>query len=427
MEEQKKKTEGQEKETAEQTAEQINFLQLLKDLAKTQAQLAKINAQLVIKEGHDKINGVIDSTKAELEKQAKKFGANLEKAEKDYRNNNASKKGILEEYREALKDIKDSYENLMKDALDEKSKLEAAEQKIMAKQKQKQIEIKKARKEFAEKEKALKAEIHEATQKGDLKNAKQKIEELEQLKSNSKINLLETQNKMLQNKRENYRKLIEKVDEDYEKYIKDMKDEIDKANEDKNDKLSIIPKQNLFQKIMGSMFSKINGTKKFTQTVIGSLQSKITTLKEEKIPQIKKKIYQGREDFSNKIQNEKAKIEEVVQSMAMDCATKLVALEVKSKEKATNAKNAVVQGAKKVEDTAKQIAAGVAVTVASTVKSTVDKGKRTFKDVVGKGYELKMNFIQKAQDRLAEKQLEINKKMQILNPEKQSQSKGMEK
>ena len=56
------------------TEEQIKFTQLLKELADTQVTLAKINAQLAIRESKDQIETIVDSKSKELIEQAKKFG-----------------------------------------------------------------------------------------------------------------------------------------------------------------------------------------------------------------------------------------------------------------------------------------------------------------------------------------------------------------
>ena len=65
------------------TEEQIKFTQLLKELADTQVTLAKINAQLAIRESKDQIETIVDSKSKELIEQAKKFGAKLEKIEQE--------------------------------------------------------------------------------------------------------------------------------------------------------------------------------------------------------------------------------------------------------------------------------------------------------------------------------------------------------
>ena len=60
------------------TEEQIKFTQLLKELADTQVTLAKINAQLAIRESKDQIETIVDSKSKELIEQAKKFGGIME-------------------------------------------------------------------------------------------------------------------------------------------------------------------------------------------------------------------------------------------------------------------------------------------------------------------------------------------------------------
>lgn len=61
------------------TEEQIKFTQLLKELADTQVTLAKINAQLAIRESKDQIEAIVDSKSKELIEQAKNLEQNWKK------------------------------------------------------------------------------------------------------------------------------------------------------------------------------------------------------------------------------------------------------------------------------------------------------------------------------------------------------------
>lgn len=61
------------------TEEQIKFTQLLKELADTQVTLAKINAQLAIRESKDQIETIVDSKSKELIEQAKNLEQNWKK------------------------------------------------------------------------------------------------------------------------------------------------------------------------------------------------------------------------------------------------------------------------------------------------------------------------------------------------------------
>ncbi len=61
------------------TEEQIKFTQLLKELADTQVTLAKINAQLAIRESKDQIETIVDSKSKELIEQKKNLEQNWKK------------------------------------------------------------------------------------------------------------------------------------------------------------------------------------------------------------------------------------------------------------------------------------------------------------------------------------------------------------
>ena len=281
----------------------------------------------------------------------------------------------------------------------------------------------------------------------------------------------------MQTRRTEIRQLIEDVEKEYDQLMEDRKSEIDKVTEDKNNKLATIPKQNIFQKVLGSMFNKFNGTKKFMQSVMGPLQSKVATIKEENIPQIKQMISEKRQEFSQKIRDARVNIEEKVKGKVEEYSLKLkqgvkdkmetaaiygmeakdfikdkmetaaiYGMEAKdklvqgakdkmetaaiygmeAKDVLTDKKDAIIQGARNTKDTAKAKIGQAKDSVVTHVTSAVDNGKRTFRNVIGKGYEAKMNFIQKAQDRLNEKQAEIAQKMQLLNPDKTVQDQGME-
>ena len=99
------------------TEEQIKFTQLLKELADTQVTLAKINAQLAIRESKDQIETIVDSKSKELIEQAKKFGAKLEKIEQEYANQNADREGIVEEFEKRLAEASEEYDKILQDSI----------------------------------------------------------------------------------------------------------------------------------------------------------------------------------------------------------------------------------------------------------------------------------------------------------------------
>lgn len=53
--------------------------------------------------------------------------------------------------------------------------------------------------------------------------------------------------------------------------------------------------------------------------------------------------------------------------------------------------------------------------VTTYVKDTMETGKRTYRGIINKGYEIKSNMIEAAQQRLSAQQQEIQQKRQQLN------------
>lgn len=102
------------------TEEQINFMQLLKELAETRFTLAKINAQLDLTKFAEKNNEKVEKIREALNEQAKKYGAKLEKIEKEYANGNAEKRGIYEDFKQQLSDVTKEYDKIKKDITDKK-------------------------------------------------------------------------------------------------------------------------------------------------------------------------------------------------------------------------------------------------------------------------------------------------------------------
>lgn len=340
--------------------EQIKFSQLLKELTETQVTLAKIEAQLAIREGKNQVKEAIASAKENLEIQAKRFGANLKKIEEDYRNGNEDRKEILEEYESSLEEINDTYYDLMQDILEKKAQLEVDEQETMMGQKQNKIDTRKEQKNLQKQKRTLKAEIIRATKEGRLDDAQQKMTELQELTANNSVNSMKAFNEELQTRRDELRMMIEDYEQQYETLMAARASEINYLTEDQNNKLAKIPKQNLFQKAMGKILDKFDGTKKFMQTAIEPLKAKITEIEENYMPKLKQEMSNKRQEFSDKIQN------------------------------------------------------------------TIDNGKRTFKNVIEKGLQMKNNFIKSVQDKLNEQQQQVEQKMQILNQELNKKETEME-
>ena len=68
-------------EELEDIDEESNFMAMVKELLETQASIAKIDAQIAIRDGQDHMKAAIDSVRDKLETQAKRFGTNIRNAE----------------------------------------------------------------------------------------------------------------------------------------------------------------------------------------------------------------------------------------------------------------------------------------------------------------------------------------------------------
>ena len=160
------------------TEEQIKFTQLLKELADTQVTLAKINAQLAIRESKDQIETIVDSKSKELIEQAKKFGAKLEKIEQEYANQNADREGIVEEFEKRLAEASEEYDKILQDIMEKKAQFELDENGILLEQKRNKVKMAAENKEFAKTKQRLEKEIVQALKSGDMSTLQQKTEEL---------------------------------------------------------------------------------------------------------------------------------------------------------------------------------------------------------------------------------------------------------
>lgn len=495
------------------TEEQIKFTQLLKELADTQVTLAKINAQLAIRESKDQIETIVDSKSKELIEQAKKFGAKLEKIEQEYANQNADREGIVEEFEKRLAEASEEYDKILQDIMEKKAQFELDENGILLEQKRNKVKMAAENKEFAKTKQRLEKEIVQALKSGDMSTLQQKTEELKSHIENNPTDISRTHAQELQARREEIKQAIESCKNEYEQIMAERKKMLEEISSNKNKQLMTIPKQNIFAKALGNIFNKFNGTKKFVKGVIEPLKTQIGQIRNEEIPKIKSEIDSKRKTFLDKAVQKRADIEKSVEEKVEGYAEKLantqenavqkvslfkkamleyadmakakvgetkenMAFTVKDKiedaqilalmaqdfakdkiadtkqmatkaqefisNKLANAKEAVakrkeailvgvnqkkaqaIQVAQTTKDNVIQFGKdtrGMIITgvdnskkvVTTYVKDTMETGKRTYRGIINKGYEIKSNMIEAAQQRLSAQQQEIQQKRQQLN------------
>ncbi len=294
--------------------EQKSFMQLLKELAETQTTLSKINAQIIIRDGQEQVKEAVDKARENLEDKAKALGVSAKKMEEMYEASKDEKKGILEEYEEALETVSKIYDdgflNIMETAY---GLYQEQEQDTMIEEKETQIKLKQAKKDLARLIKEKKKEIIKATKEGNMDLAKEKIEELDYLSENHEANQLEETNLALQTRREELRKMIEDAEEAIEQHKEDRRKAIEEITIERDNKLAKVSKENFFQKLAGNIFSKFNGSKKFMRTAIDPLKEKVDLIKKETIPQLTDAMNRKSKEFYQKVQEDSEKMQKAVQ------------------------------------------------------------------------------------------------------------------
>jgi len=228
------------------TEEQIKFTQLLKELADTQVTLAKINAQLAIRESKDQIETIVDSKSKELIEQAKKFGAKLEKIEQEYANKNADREGIVEEFEKRLAEASEEYDKILQDIMEKKAQFELDENGILLEQKRNKVKMAAENKEFAKTKQRLEKEIVQTLKSGDMSTLQQKTEELKSHIENNPTDISRAHAQELQARREEIKQAIESCKNEYEQIMAERKKMLEEISSNKKKQLMTIPKQNIF-------------------------------------------------------------------------------------------------------------------------------------------------------------------------------------
>ena len=286
--------------------------------------------------------------------------------------------------------------------------------------------LQEAKQQFSMQKKTLRAEIMKATKEGDLETAQEKLSELKQLVENSPVDKLQVKYEGLDVRRTELRKEIEACEQEFDKILEERKMVLDKIKEGRNVELAEIPKQSFL-------------------------------IKEEDLPRIKKEVEDKKKDISEKIVSQREKIEENVTSRMEQCAEKLSQAKQKFMETLSDIKNfavdkavdvkeniegkvdtakefagqvkddiiakkdAMVQDAKNLVNSVVEGAKNVKEGVTTHVTSAVSSVKSSFRSAIDKGYQMKINLINKAQAELDKKRDEITAKRETLN-----QSKGVQ-
>lgn len=288
---------------------QMGILQTVKALIEVQAVLAKVNAQIAIKEGKIMVQSAVDDAKETIKEQKSKLGKSIEKMEEEYLSEKEDKKNVLEEYKGILGEIDDMYNEVLEGILAQRTEKETQESQIMLKENENIAEIKGLKLD----EKKLREQLSKITKKEDMETIKDKVNELEEINKN--IEALKKENEQLEEERKDLRSEIEKLDKDYADILQEKSEKISGAVINRQEQMMVVKKQNIFSKFIGMFSNKFkSGKTKFKENAIDPMMKKIDHIKEETIPEAKKSLDKKREKLGQKIANQQKKFKDIVKS-----------------------------------------------------------------------------------------------------------------
>lgn len=362
------------------------FKDLLKQLAEIQAANAKVNWQIFVKEGKEQVQEKVQSVKDEILEQAKIYGQKIEKIEQQYSINKEEEGSIIEQYRKVLSDINKEYGEQLKNIIAEKQEWQTEEQEAMVNQKKLQNERKEKEKspeykQYKEEEKKLIKEAKAALEGKDPEIISKKTEELKNLRARNPLNKYDKKIDNIIQDRKDIQQIIEECDKKIENCKENRAKGIEQVTRDKDNKLSVMKKQNIIQKMLGSIFNKVNGTKKFKDEVIGRISDKIEKIKNEDIPRIKTSVYNESVQFSERMQD----IKEKMKGRTLDVKEKVVKNAKEAKEaindKVINrGKNTIAS----IVEKARQAKANISDRLESSISNAIEKAQTKNQELTDK-------------------------------------------
>lgn len=286
---------------------QKKLIDLLKELAAIQADNMKLSFAIKARETRDIIDDKIQSVKDTINERAKAYGARARKLAEDYV---AGENGaeLIQNLEETMIELKNRYTEMLLGISDEIANLETEEYELT-------LQIYELKEEIARKKMmigVLTAENSKLIQKRE--NIMKEFQEAKLTHDNEKLSRVSEEFRHTIGPYKKYREqkaqlqqeisINEEMVENMEKILEQIRRGIDNKENDYNAKKiewylskrnlqeqidnaqSMIPQQNKFQKFVGSILMKINGTKKFSRDVIDKVKEETLRITTEEIPRI---------------------------------------------------------------------------------------------------------------------------------------------
>lgn len=337
----------------EESIDTNKFLGMLKELINNQVTITKCDVQQFSRETREQIAECAHDVYEDLTAKAKMYGVQMNKIAKQYENEKSQTADILSEYRKAIGDVAKPFDEEMKAVMvkesDAKTEFIALAAnfipnfaKVQGQNMKMDLETKKQT-----------ANVLTAIAKGDYKKAIEGLENVKQAKENKQPEAVKTLAKSVLEQMKSKLELIEECRREKEDIRNRRNEKINSVKAQKNNALAKVQKQNMVQRIMGSLFSKFNGTKKFMKNAVDPLKDKISEIRNTHIPNINAEISKRMEDFKVKFENKRASLEEAVAQKVDQYAEKLAMAKEGVKNNIETAKNMLSGGIKDAVETAK--------------------------------------------------------------------------
>lgn len=329
------------------------ILEMLKELANNQATIVKCNAKLFNIEMENKISGLVKDASDFLSEKRNEFGVKIVKITTEYEGETANVDRILEKYKKRMGQVVDYFNNELKDVEEKQSDAQTDFISLAAnfiptvlKAQGKVFEMDK---EIVKRAKDVLVDIS----KGDFEGAVVEIEKIKETKTKNQPEEVKTVAKGILEQMKNQLIVIEECKREKANIRERCDNAIDTVKFTKEMALAKVQKQNIVQKVLGSIFSKFNGTKKFIKNAVDPLKNTITEIKDTHIPNIKANIEARMTSFENNLINTKNELANAVAEKVDKYAEKLAIKKEETLKGIHNAKNEISNGIKDAVDTAK--------------------------------------------------------------------------
>lgn len=248
--------------------------ELLKELVSIQSHLTILRAQRIIKNLDEAVKKKIFDMNDYLCTEAIRYGQNKKEFQE-----------ILDEYKNQLYKAESEHKSYISMLKNIKGKYEAEEiryiGKLHEKENEKQLymqndEYTDYKSEYEQKERSVKEDIG----KGNFESAQITLDELKHMRTHSKISEFDKEILDIKSKIEEYRELINDYRVRIDMSTKYFESKIEGIEKNKGNGLKRIEKQKMINKLLGFIYKKVGGKKKFREHVIKPVKEKIDHMSE---------------------------------------------------------------------------------------------------------------------------------------------------